>query len=70
MNPASSSLAADSARSELRVLARLALPIAVAQAGLVAMSLVDVAIVGRVSVNELAACAMGRTIVHMANAVG
>ncbi|XYH99755.1 MATE family efflux transporter [Sorangium sp. So ce1128] len=70
MNLASAPLASDSARSELRVLARLALPIAVAQAGLVAMSLVDVAIVGRVSVNELAACAMGRTIVHTSNALG
>ncbi|WP_433933811.1 MATE family efflux transporter [Sorangium cellulosum] len=70
MNLASAPLAADSARSELRALARLALPIAVAQAGLVSMTLVDVAIVGRVSVNELAACAMGRTIVHTCNALG
>ncbi|WP_437715870.1 MATE family efflux transporter [Sorangium sp. So ce448] len=70
MNLASAPLAADSARSELRALARLALPIAVAQAGLVAMALVDVAIVGRVSVNELASCAMGRTIVHTSNALG
>ncbi|WP_129573527.1 MULTISPECIES: MATE family efflux transporter [Sorangium] len=70
MNPASAPLAADSARSELRALARLALPIAVAQAGLVAMTLVDVAIVGRVSVNELASCAMGRTLVHTCNALG
>ncbi|MGK4007225.1 MATE family efflux transporter [Sorangium sp. So ce1036] len=60
----------DSAPSELRTLARLALPIALAQAGLVALSLVDVAIVGRVSVNELASCAMGRTIVHTSNALG
>ncbi|WP_437279977.1 MATE family efflux transporter [Sorangium sp. So ce375] len=70
MNLASTPLAADSARSEMRALARLALPIAVAQAGLVAMALVDVAIVGRVSVNELASCAMGRTIVHTSNALG
>ncbi|KYF48696.1 hypothetical protein BE08_24555, partial [Sorangium cellulosum] len=70
MNLASSPLAADSARSELRALARLALPIAVAQAGLVSMTLVDVAIVGRVSVDELAACAMGRTLVHTCNALG
>ncbi|WP_437761410.1 MATE family efflux transporter [Sorangium sp. So ce281] len=70
MNLASAPLAADSAPSELRVLARLALPIAVAQAGLVAMALVDVAIVGRVSVDELASCAMGRTIVHTSNALG
>ncbi|XXX78656.1 MATE family efflux transporter [Sorangium sp. So ce134] len=70
MNLASAPLASDSARSELRALARLALPIAVAQAGLVAMALVDVAIVGRVSVDELASCAMGRTIVHTSNALG
>ncbi|WP_437877245.1 MATE family efflux transporter [Sorangium sp. So ce513] len=70
MNLASSPPAADSARSELRALARLALPIAVAQAGLVSMTLVDVAIVGRVSVDELAACAMGRTLVHTCNALG
>nr|ADN68498.1 SorU [Sorangium cellulosum] len=60
----------DSARSELRALARLALPIALAQAGLVGMTLVDVAIIGRVSVDELAACAMGRSIVHTANVLG
>ncbi|AUX39875.1 multidrug transporter MatE [Sorangium cellulosum] len=70
MNVAPAPLAGDGARAELATLVRLALPIALAQAGLMALTLVDVAIVGRVSVNELAACAMGRTIVHTCNALG
>ena len=49
-------------RSELRELTRLAWPMAVAQLGLVAMGLVDTAILGHVSVNELAGAAIGRNI--------
>jgi MATE family multidrug resistance protein len=47
---------------ELRELLRLSWPIAVAQLGWVAMSLVDTAILGRVSVDELAGAAMGRAV--------
>jgi len=41
---------------------QLALPIALAQLGLVAMSLVDTAVIGRVSVDDLAGAGMGRSI--------
>jgi multidrug resistance protein, MATE family len=47
---------------ELRELLRLSWPIAVAQLGIIAMALVDTAILGRVSVRELAGAAMGRAI--------
>jgi MATE family multidrug resistance protein len=47
---------------ELRELLRLSWPIAIAQLGLVSMALVDTAILGRVSVDELAGAAMGRAI--------
>jgi multidrug resistance protein, MATE family len=48
--------------TELRILVRLALPIAGAQFGLVAMSLVDTAVIGRVSVADLAGAGIGRSI--------
>jgi len=48
--------------AELRANLRLAWPIAIAQFGLVAMSLVDTAILGHVSVDDLAGAAMGRAI--------
>ncbi|WP_231511241.1 MATE family efflux transporter [Chondromyces apiculatus] len=47
---------------DLRRLLRLAGPIALAQAGITAMTLIDTAIVGRMSVKELAAASMGRAI--------
>jgi MATE family multidrug resistance protein len=47
---------------ELRILVRLSWPIAVAQFGLIAMSLVDTAVLGRVSVDDLAGGGLGRTI--------
>jgi multidrug resistance protein, MATE family len=47
---------------ELRILLRLSLPIALAQFGLIAMSLVDTAVLGRVSVDDLAGAGMGRAI--------
>ena len=47
---------------ELRILAGLALPIALAQFGLIAMALVDTAVLGRVSVDDLAGGGLGRTI--------
>jgi MATE family multidrug resistance protein len=53
---------AENFRAELRIIARLAVPIAFAQAGLVTMGLVDTAVVGRVSVDDLAAVAMGRSL--------
>jgi MATE family multidrug resistance protein len=49
-------------REELRSLVRLSLPIAIAQLGLVSMSLVDTAVIGRVSVNDLAGAGIGRSI--------
>ena len=49
-------------RSELGELLRLAWPIAIAQVGLPLMGLVDIAVVGRVSVSDLAGAAMGRSI--------
>jgi MATE family multidrug resistance protein len=48
--------------AELRTLVRLSLPIAAAQLGLVAMSLVDTAVIGRVSVADLAGAGIGRSI--------
>ena len=59
-----------SAFAELRALARLSLPIALAQLGLVFMGLVDTAIIGHVSVDDLAATAIGRSIVFGVTAVG
>jgi len=59
-----------SAWTELRALARLSLPISLAQLGLVFMGLVDTAIIGHVSVDDLAATAIGRSIVFGVTAVG
>ena len=47
---------------EIRALVRLAAPIALAQFGLVTMSLVDTAVIGRVSVDDLAGAGIGRSI--------
>lgn len=47
---------------ELRIIARLALPIALAQVGLTLFGLVDVAVLGRVSATELGGGAIGRSI--------
>ena len=60
----------NSAWTELRALARLSLPIALAQLGLVFMGLVDTAIIGHVSVEDLAATAIGRSIVFGVTSVG
>jgi MATE family multidrug resistance protein len=49
-------------RAEVRALVALAWPIAVAQCGVVAMGLVDTAVLGRVSSAELAGAAIGRSI--------
>ena len=54
--------ASEPRRSELRELIHLAWPIAVAQLGLPLMGLVDIAVIGRVSVADLAAAAMARSI--------
>ncbi|MBV9946304.1 MAG: hypothetical protein JOZ69_05615, partial [Myxococcales bacterium] len=48
---------------EARLHLRLAVPIALAQFGMIALSLVDTAFVGRVSTVDLAAVALGRSIV-------
>ncbi len=60
----------DSAWAELRALVRLSLPISLAQLGLVGMGLVDTAIVGHVSVNDLAAVAIARSIGFGVSALG
>ncbi|CAN5677007.1 NorM family multidrug efflux MATE transporter [soil metagenome] len=51
-----------SAAKEARIIARLAAPIALSQLGLVAMSLVDTAILGHAGAEELAGGAIGRNI--------
>lgn len=60
----------DSAWTELRALVRLSLPISLAQLGLVAMGLVDTAIIGHVSVADLAAVAIGRSIMFGICSIG
>ncbi len=50
------------ATPELREIVRLSWPIALAQFGLISMSLVDTAILGHVSIDDLAGAAMGRAI--------
>ncbi|WP_437838443.1 MATE family efflux transporter [Sorangium sp. So ce1153] len=58
------------ARAELRALLRLALPITLAQLGLVSMGLIDTAIVGRASVQDLAAIGIGRSIMFALTSFG
>ncbi len=60
----------DSAWTELRALVRLSLPISIAQLGLVFMGLVDTAIIGHVSVDDLAAVAIGRSIMFGICSIG
>jgi multidrug resistance protein, MATE family len=50
------------ARGELETIARLALPIALAQFGLTLLGLVDVAVLGHVSAAELGGASIGRSI--------
>jgi MATE family, multidrug efflux pump len=57
-------------QGELRAIAVLAGPIALAQAGLVLMALVDTAILGHTDVVELAGAAMGRSTAFAALAIG
>ena len=57
-------------QEELRSLVRLSVPIAIAQLGLVSMSLVDTAVIGRVSVDDLAGAGMGRATGFAAIIVG
>jgi MATE family multidrug resistance protein len=45
--------------AELRVIARLSLPVALAQLGMTLMATVDTLLLGRVGLDELAACALG-----------
>jgi MATE family multidrug resistance protein len=52
----------ESSLTELRALLRLSLPIALTQLGYVAMSLVETAAVGRVSVDDLAGAGIGRSV--------
>ena len=53
-------------REELRALLHLAWPITVAQLGLMAMGLVDTAVLGRLSVTELAGSSIGRMVTFAA----
>lgn len=55
---------------EARAIARLAAPIALAQVGMVTLGLVDTAVVGRVSVEDLAGTAMARSIFYAAGSLG
>ncbi len=56
--------------SELAILSRLALPIALAQFGLMLLGLVDVAVLGRVSATELGGGSIGRSIAFAGLALG
>jgi len=69
-SPRGRSLTPGATLAELKSLVRLALPIAIAQLGLVSMSLVDTAVIGRVSVNDLAGAGIGRSIGFAAVVVG
>ena len=57
-------------RDELRILFRLALPLAFAQAGQALMGLVDTAVVGRVGAVQLAGVALGNAVVFTVCIVG
>lgn len=59
-----------SIRNEIRVLFRLAAPIAAAQAGTVLMGAVDAAIVGRLGARELAAVGLGNSLFFTLSIVG
>ncbi len=56
--------------AELGALLRLAVPMAIAQFGVVALSLVDTAAIGRVSVDDLAGAGIGRSIGFATMVVG
>jgi len=57
-------------RTELRQLLRLAAPLAAAQAGTQVMTLVDLAVVGRLGARELAAAGLGNTIFFTISVIG
>jgi MATE family multidrug resistance protein len=57
-------------RREIGHIAPLAAPIALAQLGLVLMGLVDTAILGRVSVDDLAAASIGRSLAFATGSIG
>ena len=59
-----------SSREELRILVRLALPLALAQAGQALMGLVDTAVVGRAGAVQLAGVALGNAVVFTVCIVG
>jgi MATE family multidrug resistance protein len=56
--------------TELRALLRLSVPMAIAQLGIIALSLVDTAAIGRVSVDDLAGAGIGRSIGFAAMVIG
>ena len=57
-------------RNELRALIRLAVPLAVAQAGTQLMTVVDLAVVGRLGARELAAAGLGTSIFFAVSVIG
>jgi MATE family multidrug resistance protein len=57
-------------RRELRELFRLALPIAAAQAGNQLMGVVDIAVLGRYSARDLAACGLGNAFYFAISVIG
>jgi MATE family multidrug resistance protein len=60
----------ESVATELRALLRLAIPMAIAQFGIIALSLVDTAAIGRTSVDDLAGAGIGRSIGFATMVVG
>jgi multidrug resistance protein, MATE family len=56
--------------AELGALLRLSIPMAIAQLGFIALSLVDTAVIGRVSVDDLAGAGIGRSIGFATMVVG
>lgn len=57
-------------RGELVATLRLAIPIALAQFGFIALTLVDTAVVGRTSTTALAGAAIGRSLVFAVSSIG
>lgn len=57
-------------RGELRAITKLAYPITLTQLGLMSLALVDTAIIGKSSVEDLAGAALGRSILFLTTAAG
>lgn len=62
--------ASESLRTELVATLRLAVPIALAQFGFIALTLVDTAVVGKTSTTALAGASIGRSLVFAVSSIG